>query len=188
MKFLMILVAGIWISFPVFAQHNDAAGKVKLTAAFHELRSTHGDFFTGESITVSKVLMPHWEVGAGIEHSYNPYHDDNGWKLYRLRFVPVYGDVKYRFLCGKRVVPFLHASVGWCFVNYDKQPDPGVKKIFHISESGLFVWAGGGAEFLIDRHWGLLAEGGIKNFHLSYNELEVNPHGIGGRIGVSFRF
>lgn len=186
MKTLLLLLASICFVTGTFAQYN-VPGKLKLYGDFQELRSTHGDFFDGGSITLDKVLSPHWEVGIGIEHSYNDYHDDNGWKLYNLRFIPAYGDVKYQFLPTKRFSPFLHASVGWTFINYDKQPD-ATAKTFHVSESGLYAWGGGGAAFAINHHWGISAEAGIKNFHLSSYDLEVNPHGVAGRVGLMYQF
>lgn len=167
------------------SDENSNTGKIRIQAEFHELRSTHRDFFTGESISVYKTLGKHCEIGAGIEHSYTPYHDDNGWKLYKLRFVPLYADVKYKFLNGKIISPFIYASLGWSFINYDEQPDSTAKTL-RVSEQGIYAFGGVGADVAVTQHIGLLIKVGVKNFHLSDYDLEVNPHGVAGTIGMSY--
>ena len=87
----------LFLFFPllIIAQ-NDKASKNELiiTPAYESLYSTHGNFFYSGSVTFSKMVSKKIELGAGVERASSPIHHDNGFVLYKLRFLPVHGNIK----------------------------------------------------------------------------------------------
>ncbi|AHF17441.1 hypothetical protein [Niabella soli] len=151
------------------------------------LRSTHGNNFSGVSASYNKELGRKWELGAGIEYSHTPTHNDNGWNLYHLHFVPVYISEHYKLCTGLRWTPYIHLQQGVTFGSYDKefQDNPGPR--YHIKELGFYGAAGIGTNYYLSSRSGFFAEAGMKGFHLSFNNLDVNPHGITGKLGYVYR-
>jgi hypothetical protein len=153
---------------------------------YTDLRSTHGTHFRGAAIEVGKAISPLFSLWGGIEYSGCPYHDDNGYDLYNVNFIPVYVNEKLKFLKTGKLIPLLDFSQGIAFASYRQElpNDPASAKQIH--ESGLYVFAGTGLLWDISKKISLLASAGIKSYNITFNNLDVNPHGLAGKIGVVF--
>ena len=156
-----------------------------LTADGILLHSTHKNNFPGVSAGVLTQLNKHWLAGGGAEYSWSPSHDDNGWKLTSLRFAPLYGDFRWYPWAVGIVKPYVRCSVGISFNSYKKVDEFGVGP-YQVREFGLFSYGGIGANIALNSRFSLLAEAGLKGFRMSFNNLDVNPHGITYRVGLSF--
>lgn len=164
-----------------------AQSTAALRGGIEMLHSTHGTNFPGLSVAYDKELGEKWEVGAGIEYSHAPAHGDNGWNLYHLHFMPVYISEYYKLPAGGKWVPYIHLQEGLSFISYYKeyQDNPGPR--YHIRESGFYGAAGIGTHYYFCSRSGVFAEIRMKGFHLSSNNLDVNPHGITGKLGYVYR-
>ena len=174
----------------VFAQQAPYAAKnyndPVIRVEGHSLYSTHGDFFNGVSTSYITDLRPRWRAGISLQYSAAPTHDDNGWKLYRLRFVPVCLNFGYNLLHSRTTALYAELEPGLSFVKYEKQEaDPAIPQ-YTVRKNGLYLYAGMGVSERLaqsrDATFGL----GIKNFQLSFNNLDVNPHGIAARAGLQY--
>lgn len=155
---------------------------------YEDLYSTHRNHFRGASVGFTRSFHPKWELGIGVEYSYAPSHDDNGFNLSQLNFLPITIHQYYApfgFGSGK---PYLHGSQGWSFVWYKKENAalPGLPK--EIREGGIYGFLGLGLPYHFGNRNAIFAEMGLKAFHLSFNNLDVNPHGIAGKLGYRFNF
>ncbi len=150
------------------------------------MHSTHGTQFRGISGTFSKRLSSHFSLGAGVEYSHSPLHDDNGWELTKLNFFPVFVSEQFRFLPNKKLAPYLHLRQGISFISYyrERQANRGV--VSHVREKGFYGYAGSGALYKFSRKWTANVEGGLKAFHISNNNLDINPHGITIGVGLIY--
>lgn len=161
---------------------------VFITSEIQALHTTHRNFFRGGSITASKLLCDRLLIGIGVEYSYSPVHLDNGFRLTQVKFLPLFADARL-FITNpkKRLCSFIEAAAGNSFANYDKQ-DPRHKTSYWVTEEGLYVYSGGGFVFKINDNLALPFSVGFKGFHISRNQLEINPHGIDYRIGCTIKF
>jgi hypothetical protein len=149
------------------------------------LRSTHGNSFWGGSVAADYRLSKPVSIGLGLEYTYCPYHLDNGWDLYNLNFLPVYLEEKFRLPGNHRVVPYLHLEEGISFNRYDKI-DPSVSPDrYPVREKGFYGYSGLGLQLLQTHHSNLYVEIGLKGFRITTNNLDVNPHGLTAKIGVT---
>lgn len=158
-----------------------------LRLSLEDLYSTHGNHFQGISASYHRHFGKKWELGAGIEYTYTPHHDDNGWNLYHLGFVPVY--LSEYFYIGRfnRWRPYVHMQEGISFARYDKefQDRPGTR--YPIRERGFYGYGGAGVYYKASPASGFFLEPGMKAFHLSFNNLDVNPHGFALKLGYVYR-
>lgn len=163
-----------------------SAGNIQFKIECHDLYSTHRDQFRGVSFSVSRSVSPMVTLGLGTEFSGNRFHFDNGFNLYHLRFLPVFADQQLTLRRKGRLYPVLHFSEGMSFARYRKEMplNPGSNQ--HIHEKGIYLYAGGGLIRKLSDKLSLIAESGIKGFHNSFNALDVNPHGLTGRVGLIF--
>ena len=159
-----------------------------ITAEWQSLYSTHSNFFHGVSLLFQKQVSPAWRTGVGLEYSYSPYHDDNGWKLYHLKFLPLLADVQYRVVNKKKGDIFLQLTPGFSFISYDKAEESSNWKPYPVHETGLYLYAGSGVHVNVAKNLQTVLGLGIKGFHMSFNNLDVNPHGLVGRAGLQYRF
>jgi|GEM_PF-1521401 len=152
-----------------------------------DLYSTHGNHFRGASASYLRCFGNKWELGAGIEYTYARYHNDNGWNLYHLGFVPVYLSEYFYIGFFGRWRPYVHLQEGISFARYDKefQDRPGIR--YHVRERGFYGYGGAGVYYKACRRSGLFLEPGMKAFHLSFNNLDVNPHGFALKLGYVYR-
>ncbi|MBU0696024.1 MAG: hypothetical protein KKE39_05800 [Bacteroidetes bacterium] len=149
------------------------------------LRSTHSTKFKGVNFIFSKSLSVNKSLGLGIEYSYAPFHGDNGYHLYQLNFIPVYLDFRYHFN-QKRLSPFVIVDAGYSFVNYRREliGFPSSRK--RIKEGGIYLQGDFGLSYKINKDIQPILSVGFKGFHNSFNNLDINPHGLILRAGVQF--
>ncbi|ANH81478.1 hypothetical protein A8C56_11235 [Niabella ginsenosidivorans] len=151
------------------------------------LYSTHGNSFPGLSAAYHQGLGSKWELGAGMEYSNASTHNDNRWNLYHLYFFPFYFSEYYKCPAPGNWVPNLHLQEGLGFINYYKefQDHPGTR--YYINEHGFNGFAGIDTHYYFSVLSGVFAEAGLKGFHLSFNNLDVNPHGLTAKLGYVYR-
>ncbi len=152
------------------------------------MRTTHATYFNGGSITAGYYFTPKLLISLGAEYSYDYYHNDNGWNLYNLKFLPVFIDAKVVVGKERAITPFIQLSQGLSFINYRKEDQQNVFAPYQVSETGYYVYGGGGVWIKIGKYISFQMGVGFKAFHMSTYALEVNPHGLTGRCGFAFRF
>jgi hypothetical protein len=156
-----------------------------LIIGFQGLRSTHVDHFNGAHVIVGHSVGRFLQLGLGVEYAYNSFHTDNGWDLHKLSFVPVFLNGKFAIgSSDKLITPFLELSQGISFVNYTKEDQYHVFKTHHVSEQGYYVYGGAGAYIQITQHIKGIIATGLEGYHMSFNPMEVNPHGIQYNAGL----
>lgn len=160
--------------------------KFKIVVGLQNLYSTHSTNFKGVGLVVSYLLSPVFAVGLGTEYSTCAYHFDNGWNLTNLRFLPVFLDARYDLKKKSFLTPFLHLSTGASFANYTKENINALGKFYHVSEQGLYLYSGAGISFRLGNYISTFVELGFKGYHMSFNALDVNPHGLTFRFGLEF--
>ena len=160
--------------------------KIFATVELQNLNSTHGTNFKGADVVVSYQLSPSFSLGLGPEYSYTGYHFDNGYNLTKLKFLPVFADSKLDLSKGRTITPFLHLSTGISFANYYKEDVNALGTLYHVSESGLYAYSGFGVSCKLGNSISTFIETGFKGFHMSFNALDINPHGLTFRLGLKF--
>lgn len=150
------------------------------------LNSTHGTNFNGVDFALRYSVSPIFSIGVGAEYSHSGYHFDNGWNLTNLKFVPVYIDSKLDLTKHTIITPFLHLSSGISFADYTKEYFKKLGQFYPVSEKGLFLYSGTGLSFRISKYFATFIELGFKGYHMSFNALDVNPHGLTFRLGLEF--
>lgn len=182
------LFFGSSISLAAHAQQNTDPVKPKFTysPSFEFLRSTHGNFFNGPSFKVNYNSSSRFKLGFGIEYSTSDVHHDNGYVLYHVKFLPVYANLKYELAKQGKLMPYAEASAGISFTRYDKAPDEAPQNTTKIKENGLYLYGGLGLRYEVCRWFKPFVGVGLKGFQNSFNDLDVNPHGITFHVGVSF--
>lgn len=157
-------------------------------AFFEDLYSTHGNHFPGSSIEINKYLTNRFAVGMGIKYSFTRLHEDNGWDLHKMNIIPIYINQYFNIFNSKKVNPFIHLQQGLSFMHYHKEAQHHPGKKTYVKEKGFYGYAGAGAKAILKNNVDFLAEIGIKAFRISGNDLDVNPHGITGRLGIAYNF
>jgi len=160
--------------------------KIFTTIELQNLNSTHGTNFKGADVVVSYQLSPSFSLGLGTEYSYTGYHFDNGYNLTKLKFLPVFADSKLELTKGRTITPFLHLSTGVSFANYYKEDVNTLGTLHHVSESGIYAYSGFGVSYKLGNSISTFIETGFKGFHMSFNALDINPHGLTFRLGFKF--
>lgn len=150
------------------------------------LSSTHGTTFNGVDFVVSYPVLHSFSVGLGTEYSHTGYHFDNGWNLTNLKFVPVFIDSKLDLTKHTILTPFVHLSSGISFASYTKEDINALGKFYPVSEKGLYLYSGIGLSFRISNYFATFIDLGFKGYHMSFNALDVNPHGLTFRFGLEF--
>jgi hypothetical protein len=159
---------------------------VSYEIGFQEMYSTHSNFFHGLDIGAGYRFSPKFRLGGGVEYSFNNYHDDNDWVLTNLRFVPIYIDQQISLRQKGSFRPFVRFRQGITPTSYLKK-DIGVTTApFKVREAGLYLYGSVGFTQRVSPQIGLFGEAGLKGFQMSFNSLEVNPHGATFRMGLQF--
>jgi hypothetical protein len=160
--------------------------RIKLTLGIQNLFSTHGTNFKGAVIVVNYFFSPSLSIGLGAEYSYSGYHDDNGMNLYNLKFLPIFIDTKLNVTKNKKITPFVHLATGISFNSYRKEyiNAPGI--FYNVSEKGMYLYSGVGVSFKLWKCFSSFIDLGFKGFRMSFNDLDINPHGITLRLGLEF--
>lgn len=184
MRKIFFASVALLLSLTVKCQYSPAPGKLQLIAEYQDLYTTHRDHFRGVSFIVAKAVSPWLRLGAGAEYSAHSYHFDNDWNLYHLHFIPVFVDEQLKLKNSRRLFPVIHLSEGLTYSSYQKEviADPG--RIQTIHEVGVYLYGGTGVTYRVSNKVGVSVEAGMKGFHNSFNDLDVNPHGITGRLGI----
>jgi len=180
----------LFLFFPLLmSAQSDKASKNELiiTTAYESLYSTHGNFFYSGSVTLSKMVSKKIELGAGIERASSPIHHDNGFVLYKLRFLPVHGNIKYHFKNFGKWHPYAESSVGISFNKYLIASDDSPEKTSAVNEKGVFLYAGAGLRYAVLKNFSLVSGIGIKGYKMSFNVEDINPHGVSYLIGLCFK-
>jgi hypothetical protein len=157
--------------------------RVCLELGWQELYSTHSNFFHGFNAEILKQKSAKFAYGLGAEYSFSPFHNDNGWKLYKLHFFPVYAIQKINLTSQKKVNSYLKFKEGLSFVNYTKEEKQ--KTPYHVSEKGVYISTALGINKNINYKTAVYIETGFKAFHMSFYDLEVNPHGVFFSTGIT---
>jgi hypothetical protein len=160
-------------------------GNLHIILEYQFLRSTHATKFKGVNIVISKSLSVNNSIGLGIEHSYTLFHGDNGYHLHHLNFLPVFLDFRHQFN-QKRLSPFVILDGGYSFVNYQREliGFPSSRK--KIKEGGIYLQGNFGLSYKINKDIQPILSLGFKGFHNSFNNLDINPHGLILRAGFQF--
>ncbi len=179
---MMILLVGL----EARSQQVGPDKKLQFVLEYQDLYTTHRDHFRGGSLTVARQYSNVLRLGVGVEYATNNYHLDNDWNLTHLHFLPVYIDQQLKPRNSKKLYPMLHFSEGLSYITYKKEiiADPGI--IEQRREAGIYFYGGGGLTWKISPRVSLVGEAGFKGFHMSFDEYQVNPHGITYRLGLVF--
>jgi len=167
-------------------QQDDDVGKFSVSPAFELMRSTHSNLFYSPSLKVNHLFSNGLEPGIGVEYSSTPIHHDNGYVLYQVRFLPVYGNLKYNFKTSKKIRPYAETSLGISFNQYNRAEDPTPDVKTKVSEQGFYVYTGFGAKYRISQGINTFLAVGFKGYKMSTNDLDINPHGLSFTLGFTF--
>ncbi len=189
LKFRVLLFAGLLISLCTALQAQDSKEyfirqPLSLRFSYQLLHSTHQNNFTGGSFDVNVDMTKHLMLGAGVQYAGRHLHYDNGWTLTHLRFFPVYLNTIYAFCPARRFQPYLHTEEGISFNHYNKLDTTVLPTPYPVSEPGLYLSGNLGTNIIFLNHLKAFTELGYKGFKHSTNELDVNPHGVTGRLGI----
>ena len=180
----------IFLFFPLLmkAQNYKAIpNELLITPAYQSLYSTHGNFFYSKSVTISKMVTKKIELGAGVEKASSPKHHDNGFVLSKLKFLPVYGNIKYHFKNLGKWHPYAESSVGISFNKYLIASDDSPTKKTLVKEKGVFLYGGAGLRYAVCNNLFLVSGFGVKGYKMSFNAEDVNPHGVSYLVGLCFK-
>ncbi|WP_316829238.1 outer membrane beta-barrel protein [Pedobacter aquatilis] len=164
----------------------DHAKSFSISPAFELLRSTHGNAFYGPSLKGSYHFSNGFETGLGVEYAATPEHHDNGYVLYKVKFLPVYGNVKYNFKSDKLIRFYAETSVGISFNKYYIADELTPLATSRTNEEGLFLYTGFGAKYAISNKVNTFLGVGFKGYKMSTNDLDINPHGLSFMLGFTF--
>lgn len=187
-RFCLLFFCFFYLTGTINAQEKIAAIKpLMFTPLFESMRSTHGNFFYSGSFCVSRMLNSRYEAGLGAETAFTPIHHDNGFVLYKLKFFPLYGNLKYHFNKTGRLDFFTESSLGISFNNYEQATDDAPNIKTRVKEKGVFAYIGGGLRFPISKKINFVTGIGVKGYKMSFNSLDINPHGISAMLGFNFK-
>ncbi|GAB3432639.1 hypothetical protein [Niabella aquatica] len=161
-------------------------GKHSLTFNLDDLYSTHGDHFPGATIEISRPLSDRIDVSIATGFAYTPTHPDNGWEINNLLLIPTYLSQYIRLTRQRPVHFFVHLSQGLTILNYNKSDVPG-QPFYHIREGGFYGYAGVGVLINIKNRISGKVEAGLKSYKLSFDDLDINPHGMAMSLGLTYR-
>lgn len=168
--------------------HNDSLVKkqypYKYYVTYSDMRSTHRNHFRGSNLLVSKNISKNYALGIGTEYSYSALHGDNGYNLYDVTFVPIFFDIRYTLYSKKKFDWLLTADPGISFGSYRKEYQNNLGLKTKTSQKGLYIFIGTGIQYKISKHISPLLEVGFKGYKMSFNNLDINPHGLTLRTGL----
>jgi len=161
-------------------------GRVKLIIGLQDLKSTHNTYFKGGSILVDYAVAPGFFLGLGAEYSYCPFHHDNASDLTDLKFVPLFIDTRMMLRKDGNLIPYWRFSTGVSFATYTNKELDTQRNPYTVNDRGLYMVAAVGCSYKISRFFTPFIEFGLKGFHMSFNNLDVNPHGMVLTVGLVF--
>lgn len=189
-KILLILLTYIFSIPLIFASNADSSSskKLNLIVEYQWLRSTHTTTFKGIDVILSKQITDKKLIGLGLEYSKAPFHGDNGYYLYDLKFIPVFIDYRYNLNRNRNLTPYLLADVGYSFVSYDRELINDPQSRAKVKEGGVYLQGAIGLNYKISPFIQTCLSAGFKGFHNSFNNLDINPHGLVLRGGININW
>lgn len=187
------------IAFPIQSKAQDFEKSVHVSAEYNYLYSTHSTKFRGPMVLVDKDLSKHWAVGFGIGYNTCSYHFDNDFDLKNLKFVPIVATVQYTITRSKLFDPYVIAKTGITIMSYDKRPadwdlkrqgkspDLNPAPYYKKTEAGLYAYVGAGTNVNISQKWQAYVNVGMLGYKMSFNNLDLNPHGVAGNVGLRYK-
>ncbi len=163
-------------------------GKFIFSPGMHDLFTTHATEFSGESLIAGYHINNFSWIGLGTEISHSKLHDDNGWQLTRLKFRPLFLDMKIDFYRYKRFICYFKSSQGISFNRFDEIKQSTTGNPMPIKENGIYLYTGTGFNYLLSSNLSPDIEAGFKGYHMSFNKLDVNPHGLNLKVGLFYYF
>ena len=178
----------IFLFFSLPAQKDSSATRhfFFATTSYQWMHTTHTTIINGGAVDVNYALSPHVALGLGVQYASAPLHNDNDWVLTKLRFVPVYFNNIFSFWPHHRLHPYFHAEEGVSFNSYNKLDLAQSPQPFKVREAGLYLSGNFGGLYTITKRLGIFAEIGYKGYKHSFDEYDINPHGITLRGGIQF--
>ena len=194
MKKALLLFAGItychFISFTLSAQvqeEKDFQGqgdRVNLILGIQDLKSTHNTYFKGGSLIVNYAITPVFFLGLGAEYSYCPFHHDNTSDLSNLSFMPLFIDTRMSLRKDGKLIPYWRFSTGVSFATYTNKELDTQRNPYLVKDRGLYMLTAIGCSYKISRFFTPFIEIGLKGFHMSFDNLDINPHGLVLTLGL----
>ena len=103
-----------------------------------------------------------------------------------MKIIPVYANLTYDIPTKSKFEPFAETSIGISFVKYDRATDEQPLITTRINETGLCVYGGFGLRYAVTKRIAPYIAAGFKGYHMSTNDLDINPHGITFQAGIRF--
>lgn len=184
-SYLLVLLVFIFLgSFWSNGLQAQSDSSFHISAEFNYLYSTHSTKFRGPSVAIDKDLNNHWTLGLGVGYNFCPFHPDNGFDLKDLKLIPIYGLVQYRFSHHRLFDPYATFKTGVTLLNY-KQKDASKNDSYaNIHSKGWYTYLGGGTFVNLNAIYQLYINVGLIGYKMSFNDLDINPHGVSGNIGI----
>ena len=187
-KYLLMFFCFFYLNATTNAQDTTAHKQpLMLSSLFEAMRSTHGNLFKSGSFCVSKMMSKRYEAGIGIETAFTSKHHDNGFVLYKLKFIPLFANLKYHFNKVNKFNFYAESSLGLSINRYHRASDNSPNMKIRIMEKGVFAYLGGGVRYPISKKINLVTGVGIKGYKMSFNVLDINPHGLSGMLGFNIK-
>lgn len=156
----------------------------QIDAGAHLLKTTHKTHFKGVNVGLNYVLSNTVSIGVGLEYSNIDFHNDNGWELRNLQFLPVYLEAKVLLKEFRKTNFYLRPAAGITMMRYTKANEDHSDSPHTINEQGLYLNLATGISYDVNKRIQPLLEVGFKGFKNSLNDLDVNPHGLTLRLGL----
>ena len=176
---------------------NVLSRRINIALELQELYTTHWTYFTGTGLVLNYNISRVSSFGLGVEYAHSNSHDDNGWQITKLNFIPVFINTKYNLATWGKFTSRAQLSTGVTFKKYRKvwadDASPSYASrwevppagIFNISEKGWYMYSGIGISYKISNKLSTYIDVGFKAFHMSWNPWEINPHGISMKLGIT---
>ena len=158
-----------------------------LSVKYVDMISTHKNRFRGANIMLSEKISNNLKCGVGIEYSYGSYYSDVYFNLHNLSYIPIFFDLTYKIKTTNNLKPFLSIDPGLTFANYNLEIKNELNKKILVRELGFYLYTGIGLKYQIDDHLSAILDFGFKGYKMSFNNLDMNPHGLVIRTGLVFQ-
>ena len=152
-----------------------------------DMISTHKNRFRGANIMLSEKISNNLNWGVGIEYSYGSSYSDEYFNLHNLSYIPIFFDLTYKIKTTNKLKPFVSVDPGLSFANYNLEMKNELNKKILIRELGFYLYTGVGLKYQIDNRLSTVIDFGFKGYKMSFNNLDMNPHGFVIRAGLVFQ-
>jgi hypothetical protein len=190
--FFFSIVSCLFLPQIVSAQVNDEndlqgqGDRLEFIIGIQDLKSTHNTYFWGGSLIVNYAVTPIFSLGLGAEYSYCPFHHDNASDLTNLKYVPLFIDTRIKLYKDGKLIPYWRFSTGISFATYTNKELDTQRNPYTVNDRGLYMLTAVGCSYKISRFFTPFIEFGLKGFHMSLNNLDINPHGLVLALGLEF--